>query len=117
MQITSDFQMNRIHPAHIGNKPLAGELKSNLEQSIKLGANDEPKKKSTFETYLLDAVNAMNNQQLNVAKLEEQVLVDPESVDPQDVTIAMAKAQMSLDLAQTVISRLVNGWTELSQNR
>ena len=44
-------------------------------------------------------------------------MTDPDSVDIHDVTTAMAKAQMSLSLAQTVIDRLVTGWNELSTNR
>ena len=38
-------------------------------------------------------------------------------VDVQDVTIAMAKAQMSLNLAQTVIDRLLTGWSEIQTSR
>ena len=59
----------------------------------------------------------MNSQQLNVSALQEKVITDPDSVDIHDVTTAMAKAQMSLDLAQNVIDRLVKGWNDLSQNR
>ena len=59
----------------------------------------------------------MNAQQVNVAKLQEQIITDPDSVDIHDVTTAMAKAKMSLNLAQTVIDRLITGWNELSQNR
>ena len=59
----------------------------------------------------------MNSNQVDVAKIQEQVITDPDSVDIHDVATAMAKAQMSLNLAQTVIDRLVSGWTELSQNR
>ena len=118
MDITiGSFQMNRTHPAHIGSKPLPGTVRTDFESSVNLGGTQETKKRSAFENFLLEAVNSMNEQQLEVNRLEEQVLVDPESVDPHDVTSAVAKAQMSLDLAQTVISRLVNGWTELSQNR
>ena len=59
----------------------------------------------------------MNSQQLKVSSLQEQIITDPDSVDIHDVTTAMAKAQMSLNLAQTVIERMVKGWTDLSQNR
>jgi flagellar hook-basal body complex protein FliE len=59
----------------------------------------------------------MNNQQLDVGRVQEKLITDPDSVDIHDVTTAMAKAQMSLSLAQTVIDRLVTGWNELSTNR
>ena len=49
--------------------------------------------------------------------IQEKVVTDPDSVNIEEVTTAMAKAQMSLSLAQTVIDRLISGWNELSQNR
>jgi len=71
----------------------------------------------TFETYLMNAVKEMNDQQLDVGRKTEQLITDPDSVDIHEVTTAMAKAQMSLSLAQTVIDRVVSGWNELSTNR
>ena len=99
--------LNRTDPAHIGKGPLDGS--SNVSSA--------PKKQGTFETYLLDAVSEMNDQQLAVSKLQEQVITDPDSVEIHEVTTAMAKAKMSMNLAQTVIERLVSGWNEISQTR
>jgi flagellar hook-basal body complex protein FliE len=65
----------------------------------------------------MDAVSEMNRQQMEVSAIQEKVITDPDSVDIHDVTVAMAKAQSSLNLAQTVIDRLVKGWNDLSQNR
>ena len=75
------------------------------------------KYRKSFDSYILDAVSKMNEQQMDVSRLEQKAIVDPESVDIHDITTAMAKAQMSLNLAQTVIERVVKGWTDLSQNR
>ena len=66
---------------------------------------------------MLEAVEKLNGQQTDVDKLEERLITDPDSVDIHDVTIAMAKAQMSLTLAQTVVDRVITGWTNLSQTR
>lgn len=103
------LELNRSNPAHIGTKPLSQAVLSYVDGS--------ENKKGSFETFLMDAVNRMNSNQVDVAKIQEQVITDPDSVDIHDVATAMAKAQMSLNLAQTVIDRLVSGWTELSQNR
>ncbi|MBP5575977.1 MAG: flagellar hook-basal body complex protein FliE [Treponema sp.] len=80
-------------------------------------APKEQIKRGDFENAMLEAAREMNAQQVNVAKLQEQIITDPDSVDIHDVTTAMAKAKMSLNLAQTVIDRLITGWNELSQNR
>lgn len=71
-------------------------------------------RRGAFESYVLDAVEKMNARQLEVSSLQERLIADPDSVDIQDVTIAMAQAEMSLTLAQTVIDRLVNAWTDLA---
>lgn len=81
------------------------------------GASKQNSKTGSFESYILDAVNAVNEKQLDVNRIEQKLVTDPESVDIHDVTTAMAKAQMSLSLAQTVIDRLLTGWSELQTTR
>ena len=113
MPSLSSVTMTRTNPAHAGTAGLTsivpGSNNSNSVQS--------EKSFGTFESYLVNAVSEMNNQQLEVGRVQEQLITDPDSVDIHDVTTAMAKAQMSLSLAQTVIDRLVTGWNELSTNR
>lgn len=77
----------------------------------------QEKNRATFKDYLLNAMGAMNSQQNDVSSIEEKLITDPDSVDIQDVTIAMAKARSSLNLAQTVISHLVKGWSEITTTR
>ena len=76
-------------------------------------AGSSSKSSNTF----IDALNALNQQQLAVSEVQQKLITDPDSVDIHDVTTAMAKAQMSLSVAQTVIDRLVSGWSELSTVR
>ena len=64
-----------------------------------------------------EAFSAMNKQQTDVAALEKQLITDPDSVDIHDVTTAMAKAQMSMTLAKTVVDRVVSGWNEITTTR
>ena len=112
MDITiGSLELNRTNPAHIGTKSLVDSV--NLTK-----ATENPEKtKGNFETYLMEAIDRMNNQQLDVTNLQQKVIMDPDSVDIHDVTTAMAKAQMSLNLAQTVIDRVISGWNELSTSR
>lgn len=113
MNIMSTPEMLRTNPAHAGTAKI-----SNLIPGQERVVNDsDDKKMGMFETYLMNAVKEMNSQQLDVNKKTEQLITDPDSVDIHEVTTAMAKAQMSLSLAQTVIDRVVSGWNELSTNR
>lgn len=107
------LELNRTNPAHIGTAPVKNLLQNNSPEK----AGSAEKTKGKFETYLLEAMDTMNSQQVNVSHIQEQLITDPDSVDIHDVTTAMAKAQMSLSLAQTVIDRLVSGWNELSTTR
>lgn len=105
-------EMLRTDSAHAGTSKI-----SNLIPGQQKVSDDSEKKMGTFETYLMNAVSEMNNQQIDVNRKTEQFITDPDSIDIHEVTTAMAKAQMSLSLAQTVIDRVVSGWNELSTNR
>ena len=107
--------MNRTDAAHYGT----GSVMSLTQNQDKTSILHTTQKDGTlyFKDYLMDAVNTVNSQQMDVTRLQEQVITDPESVDVADVTIAMQKARMSLSLAQTVIDRLVSGWSELTTVR
>ena len=71
----------------------------------------------SFKEYLLQGLDTVSSQQNDVSKIQEQLITDPDSVDVHDVTIAMQKARMSLNLAQTVIDRLVTDWNEITTTR
>ncbi|MCR5612558.1 flagellar hook-basal body complex protein FliE [Treponema sp.] len=93
-----------------GYQTVSSNLVSNAEVSTE-------KYRKSFDSYILDAVSKMNEQQLDVNRLEEQALVDPDSVDIHDITTAIAKSQMSLSLAKTVVDRVVTGWNEITTTR
>lgn len=101
------LQMVRTNAQHYGT----GNLVSPQQNSNPSNVN------STFKDYLLQGLNTVNTQQNDVSKLQEQLITDPDSVDVHDVTIAMQKARMSLNLAQTVIDRLVTDWNEITTTR
>jgi flagellar hook-basal body complex protein FliE len=111
------LQMTRTDPAHTGAAKLSdisGIPSGGIQSAAEIGS---AKTRLNFDDYLLTAMNSMNSQQTDVTALEQKVLTDPDSVDPQDVTIAMAKARMSFNLAQTVIDRIVSGWNEITTTR
>ncbi|WP_428768814.1 flagellar hook-basal body complex protein FliE [Treponema sp. HNW] len=105
----------RSNPAHIGQGPmvnLGGKNDAGLSRENPGIAN-----RTTFDRYLLDAVNYVNGKQLAVSDLARRAVTEPDSVDPHDVTIAMAQANLSLNLAQNVISRLTQAWNEITSGR
>lgn len=115
LSIMSSFQMARTNPGHIGTSPLAA---SNAAENALSSENVTGKKnKSSFEEYLLDAVNYVNEKQQESSSMAQALVTDPDSVDVHDVTIAMAEASLSLSLAQNVIDRLTQAWSEIQTTR
>jgi flagellar hook-basal body complex protein FliE len=72
---------------------------------------------ASFEQTLLKAFDQMNEKQVKTDELAQQMIVNPESVDPHDVTIAMAEANLSLKIAQSVIDRVIKDWNEITTTR
>jgi flagellar hook-basal body complex protein FliE len=74
-------------------------------------------KGSSFESALLKAIDGVSASQTKSDSLLQQVVANPDSVDAQDVTIAMAEANMSLNLAKTIMSRIVTAWKDVINTR
>ncbi len=117
------LQMTRTDASHYGSTKIAASgsvepVSKNITiESTNAARVGFEKNRLSFEAYLIDAVKKMNDQQMHVADIEKQMLVDPNSVDIHDVTIAMSKARLSLNLAKSVIDRLVQGWSEITTTR
>lgn len=111
------LKLNRTLDAHTGSSRLSDIAGAPLNDIPNSAKDNFEKKRVSFEEYLVDAVKSMNQQQLDVKTIQQQVITDPDSVNIEDVTIAMSKARLSLNLAQTVIDRMVQGWNEISTTR
>lgn len=109
-----EILLNRTNEVHFGQTKVQSvtNVRANKNSAIN---QVEPKK--SFESYLLEAMNSVNSQQNSVSQLQEQVITNPDSVDIHDVTIAMSKARMSLELTQNVINTLVTSWNEITTTR
>lgn len=68
---------------------------------------------ASFEQAMFKALDGINADQAESNNLIEQMLVDPESVDAHQVTISMAEASLSLNLAKTIMSRVVSAWKDV----
>ncbi len=103
----------RTNPAHIGSEPLTSVMAQPLRKEKETAKNE----KNSFESFLMGAMDSVSNKQMESDKIAQQLIVDPDSVDVHDVTIAMAQASLSLNLAQTVIDRVVKDWNEITTTR
>jgi flagellar hook-basal body complex protein FliE len=71
----------------------------------------------SFEDAMLKALDSVNAAQNESSELMQAAVVDPDSIDAHDVTTAMAKANLSLNITRTVLDRIVRGWKEIINTR
>ena len=97
--------------------PQVESSRSRMVSSSEMIDNASRPQTASFEQTLLKAFDEMNSLQMEPARLAEEMIVNPESVDVHDITIAMSRANLSLRLAQTVVERVVRGWSDLTTAR
>ena len=110
--------MDRTHPDHLGpmKSPYTGSGK-NVLRLLDTIKSEDPVGAGTFKTAMLQALDKVSGAQQKVSALTEQAIIDPDSVDIHDITIAQAEASMSLDITRRVLNSLVQGWKELINTR
>jgi flagellar hook-basal body complex protein FliE len=112
------FSLSRTNPLH-GDSPLAAYVppgKAISELGNKIGA-ESVLRSGTFDEMMLQSLDKVSADQQFAEGLLEAAVTDPGSVDAHDLTIAQAKAAMSLSIARTVLSRVVQGWRDLINTR
>jgi flagellar hook-basal body complex protein FliE len=97
-----------------GNFTAEGNALSELGN--KIGA-ERVLRSGTFEDAMLKALDMVSAQQQAPGDLMQAALTDPGTVDVHDITIAQAKASMSLNITRTVLNRVVQGWRDLINTR
>jgi flagellar hook-basal body complex protein FliE len=110
--------MVRTHPQHMGplDSPYAGSGKNMLALEKKIGA-EGISRDGTFHQVMLQALDKVSAANQFVSALEKEAIINPDSVDIHDITIAQAEASMALGITRNVLSRLVQGWRDLINTR
>ncbi len=67
----------------------------------------------SFGKLLFGALNQVNNDQLNSINLTQKMITDPDSVNIHDVTIAIAKANLSLATTKAIADRAIRAYREI----
>jgi flagellar hook-basal body complex protein FliE len=66
-----------------------------------------------FGKMLMSAMNGVNDQQMDAYRLSEQFITEPGSVDVHDVTMGIAKANLSLSITKAIFDRAIRAYKEL----
>jgi flagellar hook-basal body complex protein FliE len=110
--------MARTHQKHIlpPDSPYTGSGNNIIALEKKIGAQGITGA-GTFEHAMLQALDKVSGAQKFAANLEKEAIINPDSVDIHDITIAQSEASMSLGITRNVLSRLVQGWRDLINTR
>ena len=112
------ISMVRTHPGHSGpiDSPYGGSGRNILALRDTIGAGHVTRA-GTFETAMLQALDGVSGAQHHASNLQQAAIINPDSVDVHDITIAQAEASMALGITRNILSRLVQSWRDLINTR
>jgi len=76
------------------------------------GIEEEPGA-SSFSDMVLDALNGVNDLAQESTNITEQYIINPDSIDVHDVTIAMSKANLAITLTKSVVDNALKAYREI----
>jgi len=111
-------QMNLTHPKHMlpPDSPYSGSGNKVIALEKKIGAGNVTGA-GTFEHAMLQALDKVSGAHQYASNLGIEGIIDPDSVDAHDITIAQTEARMALNITQNILSRMVQGWRDLINTR
>ena len=110
--------MLRTHVNHSGplDSPYTGSGKNILALQKAVGAEGITRA-GTFEQAMLEALDGVSGRQQYASSLHQEAIINPDSIDVHDITIAQAEANMALSITRNILSRLVQSWRDLINTR
>lgn len=94
-------------------KPLGYKVSLKATNSKHFNFTQNVEQKPSFLNYLKSSINNTNNSIINSEKLQQQLVIDPESVSIDEVTIAAKEAEITLNLTKTILNKLISGYKDL----
>lgn len=112
IQPTGDmFQLASTNVGHFsGPQPLSA-------RPMPAGAEAEHTGEGSFGDMLMNGLSEVSRLDRHHENLSIQAVVDPDSVNPHDVTIAASQASLALNLTRNIVDRVVQGYQEITNLR
>jgi len=100
-QVSGDVvQLKRTDPLHLDSAGQGGPI-------------GQGKSKNDFQDMLLTAINGANDVTQKSLSLEQQAIVDPQSVNAHDVMIALGESNMAISLTKAVVDRVLRAYQDI----
>jgi flagellar hook-basal body complex protein FliE len=74
-------------------------------------------RRGSFQDAMFRALDTVSSDQFQANSMIERAITEPGSVDIHDVTIAQARASMSLNVTRTILNRAVQSWKDILNTR
>jgi flagellar hook-basal body complex protein FliE len=68
---------------------------------------------SAFGSLLANALGSVHDSQLKGMELTQKMITDPESVSVNDLTVALAEANLALSMTKAVVDRALSAYREI----
>ena len=123
--INTDFTANKYKltmlqsdPLHMGpaDNPFSTSGNRLVSSEKRIGAEGITRA-GTFQTAMLQALDKVSGAQQQASFLSREAIINPDSVDAHDLSIAQAEASMSLSITRNILNRLVQAWRDLINTR
>jgi len=95
-------------------------MKTTSPLHMKAVKNSDPKEipsESSFGDLVRKGLNEANKSQIESSDLFVKMITDPNSVEVHDVSIAMAKANMSLQMTKSIVDGAVKAYKDIINMR
>ncbi len=95
-------------------------MKTTNSLHMKAAKNSDPKEvpaDSAFADLVRKGLNSANQSQLDSQEIFVKMITEPDSVEAHDVTIAMAKANMSLQMTKSIVDGAVQAYKDIINMR
>jgi len=113
-----DLTLKVTHKKHMASESVdfLSEGSKITDLGKKIGS-DAVVRSGTFGEAMLGALDKVSAYQQFASSMHQAAIIDPDSVDVHDITIAQAEASMSLNITRNVLNRLVQGWRDVINTR
>ena len=101
-------KLARTNPAHLAGM---GELAGTGDAATAAGQPSGIEGK--FGQLLVGALDGVNDSQLKAMNLSQRMITDPGSVNVEDVTIALADANLALSMTKAIVDRALAAYREI----
>ena len=110
---------------HISNMLSADQVQGDMFRLARTSASHfagstDPAPQSgeaNFGRLLYDSLNGVSELEQTHQNLTVQAITDPDSVDPHDISVAAAKAEMGLNLTKNVLDRVIQAYRTITTVR